>query len=221
MRSYVALSGRGNAFGWARQNAQSGFEVSLGGLQPGQKYCLAGKGEITADTLGRWQGTAETAPVYVAMTDGSVILCDESSLTWEEASLLAAPKRKASLQIVSAAAEEIKTEEKVTYRTRLNLTPVDALPEIVWPKGCEKIRACFEKSRPVRVLPLPWRFAAVPGTKGQCLVGRLAQNGRIIKTAYAVRAKGGLLQPKGLQGYSYVRGEAGEGYWMLQQDVVR
>lgn len=219
MRSYVALSGRENAFGWARLNTEDGFVVSLGGLRPGQKYCMAGKGEITADALGRWQGTAEIAPGYIATMDGSVILCDESSLTWEEASLLAAPKRKQPVKIASAAVEEIKAEEKVIYRAGLNGTPVDALPALVWPKGCEKIRDCFEKGLPVRVLPLPWRFVAVPGTKGQCLVGRLVQNGCIIKTAYAVRAKGGLLQPKGLQGYDYIRGETGEGYWMLKQDV--
>lgn len=215
MRGYVALSGREGAFGWIRENGRNGCLVSLNGLKAECEYTLDGKEKIITDARGAWQGEQAEMPVFAAeKPSGRVILCDEARITWEEAALQAAPKKSKPKP-----PKVIQTEEKVQYRTRLHAQGVDALPALKWPRGSESLRACFEKSKPVRVLPLPWRFAAVPGTKGQYLVGYLQKAGRIIKTAYAVRAKGGLLQPKGLQGYSYVRGEAGEGYWLLTQNV--
>lgn len=215
MRGYVALSGREGAFGWIRENGRSGYLVSLNGLKAECEYTLDGKEKITTDARGAWQGEQAEMPVFAAeKSSGRVILCDEARITWEEAALQAAPKKSKTKP-----PKVIQTEEKVQYRTRLHAQGVDALPALKWPRGSESLRACFEKSKPVCVLPLPWRFAAVPGTKGQYLVGYLQKAGHIIKTAYAVRAKGGLLQPKGLQGYSYVRGEEGEGYWLLTQNV--
>lgn len=215
MHGYVALSGREGAFGWIRENGRSGYLVSLNGLKAEYEYTLDGKEKITTDARGAWQGEQAEMPVFAAeKSSGRVILCDEARITWEEAALQAAPKKSKP-----APPKVIQIEEKVQYRTRLHAQGVDALPVLQWPRGSESLRACFEKSKPVRVLPLPWRFAVVPGTKGQCLVGYLAKADCIIKTAYAVRAKGGLLQPKGLQGYSYVRSETGEGYWLLEKDV--
>lgn len=215
MRGYVALSGREGAFGWGRKNALGGYDLSLSGLKPESRYTLDDARAVLSDARGCWQGQTEKMPRFVAeMPSGRAVLCDEARMAWEEAMLLAAPKKSKP-----APPKVIQIEEKVQYRTRLHAQGVDALPVLQWPRGSESLRACFEKSKPVRVLPLPWRFAVVPGTKGQCLVGYLAKADSIIKTAYAVRAKGGLLQPKGLQGYSYVRSETGEGYWLLEKDV--
>ena len=217
MRSYMALSGRDGAFGWSKAAGGDGYTVSFGGLKIGEVYTLPTGERITADENGRWQGRLSESPRYVAQ-GGQVILCDESSLTWEEAALLLRPAKK--VQPVKYTEE--KTEETpvdTVYRTRLNICPVDALPVIIWPKSLGKIRACFDKGQPRRVLPYPWRFVRVPGMQGEYLIGCLTENDRITKTAYAVRAKGGLLQPKGLQGYDYVRTDTGECYWMLLQDV--
>lgn len=217
MRSYVALSGRDGAFGWSKAAGDGGFAAAFGGLTAGGTYTLPTGEHITADESGRWQGRLSDSPRYVAR-DGRVILCDENSLTWEEAALLLRPVPKA--QPVSRA-EEKKVEAIVNtvYRTRLNGCSVDALPEVVWPRSLEKIRACFAQGKPQRVLPYPWRFVRVLGMQGEYLIGCLTENDRITKTAYAVRAKGGLLQPKGLNGYDYVRTDTGECYWMLFQNV--
>ncbi len=214
MRSYVALSGRGGAFGWGRKNTPGGYNLSLSGLKPESRYTLDNAREILTDARGCWQGETEEMPRFAAeIKGGCVVLCDEGRISWEEAALLVKPVKEKTAPTVSA-----PKEEKVIYRTRLNVQGVDALPALHWPKGSEEIRACFKKGLPVYVLPPPWRFTAVPGTKGQCFAGYLPKAGRIIKTACAVRAKGGLLQPKGLKGYSYVRAESGEGYWLLEKD---
>ena len=221
MRSYVSLTGTGNAFGWGKRMPAGDWTVTMSGLIPQGKYLLAGKTEIAADASGRWAGRAESMPLYVALLpSGTVVLYDEERLTLEEAVLLARPERtqktpeKPHKEQVTASPEPARTE-KITYRTRLGAEAVDALPPLIWPTGKEKIQACFEKSKPVLVLPLPWRFAAVPGTRGMGCVGYYAAQGRVIKTAYAVRAKGGLFQPRELTGYQYIRGADGNGYWML------
>lgn len=220
MGGYAALCGRDGAFGWARESGPGSFSVSLSGLKAGQTYMLDGRREIVTDVRGAWQGDTEEAPAFAAeKATGYVILCDEGRMTWEEAALQAAPRRQKIAPRENTEKEVVQKKEKVQYRTRLHGQSVDALPALQWPKGSEDLRACFEKGPPVCVLPLPWRFALVPGTKGQCLVGVLQKSGRIIKIAYAVRAKGGLLQPRGLQGYKYVRSESGEGYWLLEQSV--
>lgn len=218
MRSYVALSGRDGAFGWSKAAGGDGYTVAFGGLQAGETYTLPTGEHITADENGRWQGRLSDSPCYVAR-GSRVILCDENSLTWEEAALLLRPVPKERVQMGSREEKTEETTERTVYRTRLNDSPIDALPAVAWPKSLNKIRACFEKGKPRRVLPYPWRFVRVPGMQGEYLIGCLTENERITKTAYAVRAKGGLLQPKGLNGYDYVRTDTGECYWMLLQDV--
>lgn len=219
MRGYVALSGRDGAFGWCKKTNDGGWLVSFGGLQAGERYSLSEDECITLDEKGCWQGRLLHAPRYAALR-GRVILWDENSISLEEAALLARPKEKK--HEVHAVMQEEKTEEakeSVVYRTRLNQRSVAELPRLVWPKQLEKIKACFAQGIPVRVLSYPWRFVRVLGMQGEYLIGCLAENDRIVKTAYAVRAKGGLLQPKGLNGYDYVRTDAGENYWMLIQSV--
>lgn len=212
MRGYVALSGRDGAFGWGRQREDGSYDVLIGGFNPESSLEWSDGTAFLADAHGEWRGVQEEMPRYVRC-GGRVVLCDESVISWEEAALLT-KKQPPQIREVQA-----KITEQVTYRTRANGRAVDELPDVQWPKGSEQIRNCFEKGRPAYVLPLPWRFAEVPGTRGACLVGRLMENGRIIKTAAAVRAKGGLLQPKALRGYSYVQSDRGEGYWMLIQPV--
>lgn len=219
MRGYVALNGRDGAFGWGRRGGDGEYALTFSGLASGKEYMLSSGETIMADSSGMWHGKRKEMPLFAA-ADGKVILCDESSFGWEEAALRIAPeKKKTAYQ--GTQAEIRKTSEKTitVYRTHLNGEGVDTLPAAAWPKGCEEIRICMEKSMPTRVLPYPWRFTIVPGTNGQCMVGRLLENGRITKTAAAVRAKGGLMQPKGLRGYDYVRTDTGEAYWMLIRSV--
>lgn len=214
MRSYVALTGRDGAFGWGRKNALGGYDLSLSGLKPESRYTLDNAREILSDARGGWRGETQEMPRFVAQVpSGRVVLCDETRMAWEEAALIMRPgKEKKAPEVI------VPKDDKVVYRTRLNTRGVDELPALQWPDGCADLRACFEKSQPAGVLP-PWRFAVVQGTKGQCLVGYLVKAGRIIKTAYAVRAKGGLIQPRGLQGYRYIRSETGEGFWLLEKDI--
>ena len=221
MRGYVALSGREGAFGWSKETAAGAFLTALGGLGRQETYTLSDGGSITTDDRGNWQGVRPEALRFVACC-GRVILCDENQLSWEEAALLAQPKAEKPMpQQVQPAEKPVRVPEKqsIVYRARLHDAPVDALPAVHWPRGCEKLRAMLAQEKPVRVLPFPWRFAAVPGTNAQQLAGCLLENGCITKTAFAVRAKGGLLQPKGLHGYDYVRTDTGENYWMLIQNV--
>ena len=140
-------------------------------------------------------------------------------ISWAEATLMIAPAKKQEQPLPRL--QEVKKQEiTTTYRTHLHGENVDALPQVRWPAKCEEIRRCVEEGMPTYVLPHPWRFATVPGTKGQCAAGRYIQDGRITKTAVAVRARGGLIQPKGLQGYSYVRTEADQSYWMLIREFT-
>ena len=219
MRRYVALNGRDGAFGWGRRGSDEEYTLTFSGLIAGKSYMLPEGESITADSGGMWHGKRKEMPLFI-LADGKVILCDESSISWEEAALRLTPEKK-KREPQEIRTESVKTNGKnqIVYRTHLNGESVDALPLVVWPKGCGEIRACMEKGLPTRVLPYPWRFTVVPGTNGQCMVGRLLENGRITKTAAAVRAKGGLMQPKGLQGYDYVRTDTGEAYWMLIRSV--
>ena len=218
MRSYIALSGRDGAFGWGRETPDGVYELTFSGLQAGKEYLLPDGERIMANADGGWFGRKKAMPHYVTC-EGRLVLCDEQCISWEEAALLTVPEKpqKQSLPQIQ------KTEEqkgKTTFRTHLHGKGVDALPHILWPAGSEEIRRCMENGTPVYILPHPWRFVIVPGTKGQCAAGRYMQDGRITKTAAAVRARGGLIQPKGLQGYSYVPTQAGQAYWMLIREFT-
>lgn len=219
MRSYVALSGRDGAFGWSKRTEEGDYLISLGGLKEKETYTLPDGARITADDNGRWQGK-KAAPLRFAAWQGRIVLCDESSVSWEEAALqVQLPPKEKTVQVVALQEDTREPARAVVYRTRTGNQRVDALPQVNWPKACEQIRRCFETEKPVRVLPYPWRFVCVPGTRGEQLVGCLKVQGKITKTAYAVRARGGLLQPKGLNGYDYVRTDTGENYWMLIRQV--
>ena len=218
MRTYIALSGRDGAFGWGRETLSGEYELTFSGLQAGKVYLLPDGERITADAGGGWCGRRKAVPEYV-MREGKIVLCDEQRISWAEATLMIAPAKKQEQPLPRL--QEVKKQEiTTTYRTHLHGENVDALPQVRWPAKCEEIRRCVEEGMPTYVLPHPWRFATVPGTKGQCAAGRYIQDGRITKTAVAVRARGGLIQPKGLQGYSYVRTEADQSYWMLIREFT-
>ena len=212
MRSYAALSGRENAFGWGRRRGDGTYDISIGGLKAESKCEWDDGTPFIPDAHGSWRGVRAEIPRFVRM-EGRVILCDESVISWEEAALITYQPQSPIVQVHAEA------EKRIVYRARVQGHAVDELPTVHWPRGMEQIKGCFEKGKPAYVLPFPWRFVEIPGTRGACLVGRLIENGRITKTAAAVRARGGLLQPKALQGYSYVQSARGDGYWMLIQPV--
>lgn len=221
MRAYIGLTGRGEAFGWGKQNAQGEYAVTLGGLLPHTVYTLGSQGEFKTDGRGSIQTVTADMPLYIASAaDGSVVLHDAEMLSYEEALMLAAPVKKTETkEIMQPQLAPVQETQPVIYRTRLHGVPVDALPHRMWPKGQEKLRTLMESGKPVGILPFPWRFTVIPGSGGMCFAGYAAKGGRVVKTAYAVRAKGGLMQPKALQGYRYIRSETGEGYWMYFQTV--
>ena len=217
MRSYIGLTGRGDAFGWGKRNAQGEYEITLGGLSPRTVYALGSKERAESDSRGNIKRVVACMPLYVADGAGAVVLHDAGRLSYEEARMLALPAE--APVSAPAAAETAETPSETLYRTRLHDAPVDALPKRVWPRGHEKLRALTESGKPAGILPYPWRFTVIPGSGGMCFAGYAAKHGRVVKTAYAVRARGGLMQPKALQGYRFIRSEAGENYWMYVQSV--
>ncbi|MBR5231193.1 MAG: hypothetical protein IKW00_02970 [Clostridia bacterium] len=219
MRTYIGLMGIGNAFGWGKRNAQGEYEVMLGGLRPHTVYTLGGEGQAESDGRGNIKTVIADMPLYIADEKGDVALYDAEVISYEEVRILSAPKAKIEVKEVQTTQMMPEKIPPVVYRTRLHISPVDALPRRIWPGGYEKLRTLMESGKPVRILPQPWRFTMIPGSGGICFAGYAAKHGRIVKTAYAVRAKGGLMQPKALQGYKYVRSEAGEGFWMYVQSV--
>lgn len=233
MRSYISYTGIGAAFGWGKRTAEGSICLTLGGLAPNETYALDGTTGISADSKGCWTGICGQAPMYITrMSVSGVALYDEARLTLEEARAILQPSRRLQKKedrktetVKTAKKEEaVQTtvdfeEEPAPYRPRSAEAPVDALVPLLWPDGTEKIRACFEENKPVSVLPLPWRFVAVPGTRETGFVGYCAAQGKVIRTAWAVRAKGGLFQPRALSGYRYVCGTDGTGYWMLIKAV--
>lgn len=109
----------------------------------------------------------------------------------------------------------------VRYRPLSDGEPVDRLPELFWPPEAQAIRPYFSAYLPFKLFDAPlWRFVRVPGQgNGVCCVGYRAQKDRVTQTVFAVRARGGLIPPKGLQGYRYQRGMDGAGYWTLWRNV--
>lgn len=230
--AYIRLSGTDGAFGW-----MMGERMTLGALKGKNTYLLLGDtGEfaVTCDTQGAWQGTPDCGvPLVLLHQDsGSMALYNEERLTYAAAILLAqermnqkkakaAPAQEALVQqAVPEPAQEAAEPEKITYRVPSDAKNVDALPELVWPDGAEKLRPLFVKNRPIRLFDEPgWRFVQTQEAGMKCCFGYRAAEDRVAEVLYGVQARGGLTAPKSLQGYQYKRALQGEGYWTLRQRV--
>lgn len=152
------------------------------------------------------------AQTVAALPDGMDIAADAPA-----APIISEPAQPAA-PIISEPAEPAAP---VILREPSQAEPVDALPSLVWPKGTEGIKPYFGMYPPIALFDAPlWRFVRVPGQgAGVCCVGYRAENDRVTQTVHAVRARGGLIPPKGLQGYRYQRGMDGQGYWTLWRRV--
>ena len=52
-----------------------------------------------------------------------------------------------------------------------------------------------------------------------CCFGIRVRDDRVCGVLYAVRARGGMIPPKGLTGYRYEQALDGAGYWVLRQEL--
>lgn len=220
-RTYAPLTGVGKAFGWGVRR-ENGWQVTLGHLAPAEKYMLDGADEIVTDNLGGWAGIARGyMPRCIShVPDGRLVLFDEEKISYDDAVLLARRSREIQKTITEKPKDEAKIKAEsvpVIYRTRLNGSPVDVLPEIKWPEEAKEVRPYFEQYKPVRLLEAAsWRFVCV---QDHCFVGRRVQGGRVCEIAWALQARGAMLPPKGLEGYRYVRCADGKACWMLTKKV--
>lgn len=238
---YVRLTGEQGAFGW--QCMQDGlWQATLGGC--GERPCLliGDKGEkrIACDVSGAWRGNSECGRIVcvAALPEGEALLYDVQRLSRQEARVLcrerSRPKVAKPLQEAKPVEDKAENapqqekpcenaqalQEEITYRAPSTAAPVDALPALQWLEKIDNLRAYFEKNRPIRLFDWPqWRMIRWQNMGGApCYVGVRIGEERILAVMYAVKARGGLLPPKGLAGYRYQHGQDG-GYWTLVQTL--
>lgn len=240
---YVRLTGDHGAFGW--QCRQEGaWQATLGGC--GGRPCLLigekGERSVSCDASGTWRGDSGCGRILcvAALPEGEVLLYDVQRLSRQEARVLcrersrpqpAKPPQDAKTpqdkttdtpdqeqQMQDDGQKMQQSDQPIRYRTPAQTTPVDALPALQWPDRIGNLRAYFEKNRPIRLFDWPqWRMIRWQNIGGApCYVGVRIGEERISAVMYAVKARGGLLPPKGLSGYRYQQGQDG-GYWTLVQ----
>lgn len=234
--NYLRLTGQDKAFGWQREE-----RVTLGGLRPRQEYLLlydGGKKELRADSQGAWSGRTPGS-VLCVFRGGQAILWNEARLTRAGAqALLTAQRAQASAPkpaptpapkpapppVVSeeppVALEKPPEAVEVHYRAPSDAPPVDALPELQWPRQAEQLLPYFRALKPCGLFAAPgWHTVETREAGLNCCFGYRVQGDRVTGLLYGVQARGGLTPPKGLQGYRYERASDGQGYWVLRQQV--
>ena len=90
----------------------------------------------------------------------------------------------------------------------------DRLKPLRWPSGFETLADAFSRHAPVRLFDAPgWRF--VQAAEG-LWIGRLSQDGQVIRLAYAVKGR----TPPAVPGsFHPVRGTDGEWYQVMWQGI--
>lgn len=223
---YVRFGSREGAFGWQREG-----RVTLGGLMPETDYqlvCAQGEIPLRTDANGAWSGRLlHDVPLCVALAD-RVILWNETRETAASAAALLAGRRapvperlpEPPAQTQEPMEEVTAEEQPVSYREPSGGLPVDRLPTLIWPARAAQLKPYFDSHCPSRPLNAPcWRLVDVREAGMRCCFGYRAQDDRVCEVLYGVQARGGLVPPKGLQGYRYERGLDGSGYWVLRQAV--
>jgi len=84
--------------------------------------------------------------------------------------------------------------------------PVDALPELRWPKAFQPLREHFQRYLPTGLFPLPgWRFVCVSRQGDGLWIGRKAEDGAVTRVAYVMEGDAsGEYQPlRGADGKMY------------------
>ena len=213
--SYVRLTGRNGAFGWQREG-----RIALGGLRPRQTYGLlfdGGKSEFQADTQGAWSGKAAGEVLGVGR-GGQAILWNENRVhqAGAQALLNIRPEPAPQTPPPPPPSPEKPKEKAIPYRRTADTPPVDALPTLQWPQAAAQLRPYFDTLRPVGLFP-GWRTVKTREAGMPCCFGFHIQGDRVDGLLYGVQARGSMLPPKGLQGYSYERAADGQGYWVLRQ----
>lgn len=117
-------------------------------------------------------------------------------------------------------AEEESPESALTPKTP-GAAPVDRLRPLRWPIRWQQLAHYFEQYPPFAPFDLPgWRFVRVPMARGGSFaVGRLCQEDRVQRVAYAVPGQRNQPPPKEFARYRWHPGRDGQGYWVLWQQV--
>lgn len=211
--TYVRLTGRNGAFGWQREG-----RVTLGGLRPRQAYgllCDGGAMDFQSDAQGAWSGQGKGAVICV-FRGGQAVLWNENRVNQAGSQSLLTARQAPPPMPPTPPSPERPKEKAITYRPISDAPPVDALPVLRWPDAAAQLRPYFDSLRPCGLFP-GWRTVRTREAGMPCCFGYHAQGDRVDGLLYGVQARGSMLPPKGLQGYSYERAADGQGYWVLRQ----
>ena len=233
--AYTRFAGQGDAFGW-----YDGRRITLGGLRPDTDYrliCGQERHDIHSDARGAWSGQLlHDVPLCLARGEHPV-LWDEARITAAQAALLTRKRETPPPTEKEPAPEPAEPEPEpapepeptperepeaapVIYRPASSGIPVDALPALQWPEGAAQLKQIFRENRPARLFDLPgFRTVRCREAGVDCCFGFRARDDRVCEVLYGVRARGGMVPPRGLQGYRYQRALDGSGYWVLRQLV--
>jgi len=215
--------------------------MTVGGLSPATACWAVGEEEMISfetDGQGCWNGPLPCGIPLCIVQQGKPVLFDGSRTDREGAAQLyqyrirppqrqpeppenAKPEKAAEeTEQAEATADSRIPETPAAYRKPADTPPVDALPELAWPEGTEQLKPYFKKHRPLRLFNSPgWRTVRVQEAGAVYCFGYFARNDRITEVMYGMQARGGMIPPKGLQGYRYERALDGSGYWVLRQRV--
>ena len=232
----MRFSGAGPAFGW-----RSGNRITLGALTAGGEYLLVSEGgeeAFRADARGAWTAQLRHGAPLCVMQGERAVLYDGERLTQASAAMLAAGRSAPPLDGRGPLRQEtpvpprpqapkerqknkeVRPEEKTAYRAPSGQPPVDALPVLQWPGAARQLASRFQNNRPVGLFDAPgWRMVQAKEAGMQCCFGYRAEGDRVAEVLYGVRARGGLVPPRGLRGYRYERALDGSGYWVLRQRI--
>lgn len=228
--AYGRFTGEGGAFGWCLDG-----RITLGGLPAHADLTLVGEREqipITTDAQGAWSGRmVHDVPLCVAR-ESRVLLYDESRIGAPAAAALVAVRREppvpreepvpreqppAPSEPPPPPMEDTPVPASTVYRAPSKAPSVDALPSLAWPRQAEQLKPYFDTLPPIRLFDAPgWRFVRAREAGMNCCFGICSREDRVAEVLYGVRARGGMIPPKGLQGYSYRQALDGAGYWVLQ-----
>lgn len=187
---------------WAAAGAAVDAQYSPGGAQKAQaerapmaEMEVSNAGDSPSFDVAETEAYAEAFAPEPAMSEPVTALPDAAEMT--EASVSSAP-----------AAESL------------------ALPlEMAWPAELATLRDLFMTQPPYEGLAIEdyvFVRAPMPSVSEQefCAVGIMTQDGMIARTCYAIPGQYAAQPPAGLEGYVFMQGEDGSGWWVVCHDAA-
>lgn len=165
------------------------------------------------------QEARQAVAAYLALPPEGSVPLPEASSPDEEASCEACPAAEADRPHGAAPPVQLSP---------LSAEPppacLMALQPVRWPQALRPLEEEFARQPPAAPFDAPgWRFIRLslpPDAPARfCYVGRLVRGGRVAEVVYALPGERATLPPGGLQGYRYVQGRHGAGYWAAHQPL--